>query len=51
MIEESWSEYDKNDNGEQRGDILGFLRQAQAKEPERPEYQNRQIASDLSVNM
>ena len=51
MIEESWSEYEKHDDGEQRGDFLGFLREAQAKEPGRPEYQNRQITSDLSVNM
>ena len=43
------AEYDQNDDGISRGDFLGFLRSAQEKDPNR--YTDRQIVSDLTVNM
>ena len=49
MIHEAMDEYEKRDDGEERGDFLGFLRASQAKDPQR--YTDRQIMGDLVVNM
>lgn len=42
-------EYEKRGDGEARGDFLGFMLEAQKKDPAR--YSERQIISNLVMNM